>query len=381
MHFIQINKRIFKHTPFSVLLFVIMLSINCSSKLKNLEDLSFINLKEGFKISVYFEGIENARSMAIGKNGTLFVSSRKAGNVYAIVDSDHNNTGDKLILIASGLDMPNGVEFKDGDLYVAEVSRIIKYENIENRLDNLPSPVIVRDDYPTESHHGWKYIKFGPDGKLYVPVGAPCNICKSDDPIYASITSLDLETNERNIFCHGVRNTVGFAWHPETGDLWFTDNGRDWLGDDLPNDELNRAYQKGLHFGYPYCHAGDIPDPEYGDQFPCSDFIPPAQKLGPHVAGLGMIFYTGSMFPDEYKNQVLLAEHGSWNRSNPIGYKISLVKIENNTKAVSYETFADGWLQGTERLGRPVDIIQMEDGSILVSDDYSDRIYRITYGN
>jgi glucose/arabinose dehydrogenase len=277
--------------------------------------------------------------------------------------------------------MPNGVAFKDGDLYVAEVSRILKYSGIESKLANPPAPEIINDKYPTDTHHGWKYIAFGPDGKLYVPVGAPCNICESKDEVYASITRINPDGSGREIFASGVRNTVGFTWHPLTKELWFTDNGRDWLGDDIPPCELNRAPQSGLHFGYPYCHGGTIKDPEFGSKRPCADFIGPAQNLGPHTAPLGVKFYTGNMFPAAYKNQAFIAEHGSWNRDKKIGYRVSLVKIEDNTKATSYETFASGWLDDeTQKFwGRPVDVLVLNDGSMLVSDDQADVVYRISY--
>jgi glucose/arabinose dehydrogenase len=240
---------------------------------------------------------------------------------------------------------------------------------------------VLRDDYPTETHHGWKYIAFGPDGNLYVPVGAPCNICKSDDEIFASITSLSADGKQRKVFASGVRNTVGFTWHPITKELWFTDNGRDMLGDDTPPCELNRAPKEGMHFGYPYCHGGTISDPEFGSKRACTEFTKPAQNLGPHVAPLGLKFYTGTMFPEVYKNQLFIAEHGSWNRSKKIGYRVSLVKVKDNKEATSYETFASGWLdEATQKSwGRPVDVLVLADGSMLVSDDQANVVYRITY--
>jgi glucose/arabinose dehydrogenase len=239
----------------------------------------------------------------------------------------------------------------------------------------------VNDKYPTEGHHGWKYIAFGPDGKLYVPVGAPCNICLSDDAVYASVTRINADGSGREIFASGVRNSVGFAWHPETKEMWFTDNGRDMLGENSPPCELNRAPRAGLHFGYPFCHGGTIKDPEFGSKRPCGDFTVPAQNLGPHVAPLGLKFYTGNQFPAEYKNQLFIAEHGSWNRSKKIGYRVSLVKVKDNTTATSYETFASGWLdESTDNAwGRPVDVLVMADGSLLVSDDHAGVIYRIVY--
>jgi glucose/arabinose dehydrogenase len=279
--------------------------------------------------------------------------------------------------------MPNGVAFRDGNLYVAEVSRILRYDSIESKFSLPPDPVIVSDDYPTETHHGWKYIAFGPDGMLYVPVGAPCNICDPDDEIYASITRINVDGSGREVYAHGVRNTVGFTWHPTTKELWFTDNGRDMMGDDLPPCELNYAPKKDMHFGYPYCHAGSIQDPEFGKSKPCQDFIAPAQSLGAHVAPLGLKFCTGTMFPEQYRNNIFLAEHGSWNRSTKIGYRVSLVEIENSSKAVSYETFANGWLDEAEQKawGRPVDVLMLPDGSMLVSDDYANVVYRIYYQN
>jgi glucose/arabinose dehydrogenase len=241
------------------------------------------------------------------------------------------------------------------------------------------APELVYDQYPEKVHLGWIYFAFGPDGWLYIPVGAPCNICESKDDIFASITRLNVETLERQIVAHGIRNTVGFTWHPVTQHLWFTDNGGDWLGDDMPACELNHAPESGMHFGYPYCHQGDFPDPKLAKGRTCAEFTPPAQNLGPHVAPLGMEFYTGDMFPAEYKHQAFIAEHGSWNRSTPIGYRITLVRLDGVGKAISYEVFADGWLQGDKAWGRPVDLEHLPDGSLLVSDDYANVIYRISY--
>jgi glucose/arabinose dehydrogenase len=274
--------------------------------------------------------------------------------------------------------MPNGVALFNNDLYVSEVSRILKFPNIYQNYKSRPDFEVIYDQYPTDHHHGWKYIDFGPDGKLYVPVGAPCNICDSEDPVYASITRMNPDGSNVEIFAEGVRNTVGFDWHPETNVLWFTDNGRDYMGDNLPPDELNYAPEKGLNYGYPYCHGNDIPDPEFGKNKDCEKYTKPVQELGPHVAALGMIFYTGDMFPEKYKNQVFIAEHGSWNRSSKIGYRVMLVTLDGN-EALEYKPFAKGWLQGESVWGRPVDVAQMPDGSVLVSDDYANTIYRISY--
>lgn len=341
--------------------------------------LDSLNLPEGFKIHVYAEGVENARSMALSPKGTLFVGTRKK-SVYALVDTDGDSQIDQQYTIATGLNMPNGVAFKDGDLYVAEVSRILKYEDIDNHLENPPKPVVLNDSYPTESHHGWKFISFGPDGKLYVPVGAPCNICESEDEIYATITRINADGSGREIVQRGIRNTVGFTWHPDNKELWFTDNGRDMMGDNVPACELNHAPQDGMHFGYPYCHEGDVTDPEFGEKRACSEFTPPAQKLGPHVAPLGIEFYTGTMFPASYTKQILFAEHGSWNRSEKIGYRVMMATLEGN-KVTSYKPFIDGWLSEDKKdvWGRPVDLEFLPDGSMLVSDDYADAIYRVYY--
>ncbi len=340
--------------------------------------LSNIKLPPGFSISIYADGVPNARSLTLSPNGILFVGSRKAGNVYAVIDQDHDFKADEVITIARGLNMPNGVAFRDGDLYVAEVHRIIKFKDIEKKLLDPGPPQVINDTYPTDKWHGWKFIRIGPDNKLYVPVGAPCNVCEPEKPPYATITRLNLDGTGLEIFAKGVRNSVGFDWHPKTGELWFTDNGRDFMGDNLPPDELNHAPEPGLHFGFPYLHGKNISDPQYGPQAPSIDFIPPAQELGPHVASLGMRFYTGSMFPAEYKDHIFIAEHGSWNRSEPIGYRLTMVRLADS-KVQRYEIFAHGWLQKNRVLGRPVDIEIMEDGSLLVSDDYGDRIYRITY--
>jgi glucose/arabinose dehydrogenase len=340
-----------------------------------------IKLPQGFKIAPYAEGVTNARSMVLSPNGTLFVGTRDEGSVYALKDTDGDMKADKQYTIAKGLKMPNGVAFRDGALYVAEVSRIIRFDNIEANLDNPPALKVVYDKYPTETHHGWKYIAFGPDGKLYVPVGAPCNICKSKEEVFASMTRINADGTGMEVVQHGIRNSVGFAWHPQTKELWFTDNGRDMMGDEVPGCELNHATKDGMNFGYPYFHQGNVPDPEFGKGKKASDYTAPAQVLGPHVAALGMEFYTGKQFPAEYKNQVFIAEHGSWNRSKKIGYRIMMVTLDENQKATSYKPFAEGWLMAAEddAWGRPVDLEFLPDGSMLVSDDYANAIYRIYY--
>lgn len=339
--------------------------------------ISKIKLPPGFKITVFAENVKGARSMSKGTNGTLFVGSRDNDKVYALVDENNDFVSDKMYTVASGLNSPNGVAFKDGSLFIGEISRISRIDNIEKNLLNPPKPITVNDSYPTDAHHGWKFIRFGPDGKLYVPVGAPCNICDPKEP-YASITRINSDGTGREIFATGIRNTVGFDWNPKTKELWFTDNGRDLLGDDIPSDELNSAPKPGMHFGYPYIHGKSVIDPEFGKGKKPEDYTSAEYELGAHVASLGMRFYTGNQFPDEYKNQIFIAEHGSWNRTKRSGYRIVTVKVENG-KAVSSTVFASGWLQNEEVWGRPVDIEILHDGSILVSDDYANAIYRISY--
>jgi glucose/arabinose dehydrogenase len=341
--------------------------------------LNTIKLPAGFRIDVFAE-VPDARSMALSPSGVLYVGNKDKDKVYAVKDTNGDYKADKKWVVASGLNMPNGVAFHEGDLYIAEVSRISKLSGIESRLDNPPSLTVIKNDYPKETHHGWKYIAFGPDGKLYVPVGAPCNICEPRDEIYASITRINKDGSGREVYAKGIRNTVGFTWHPETKELWFTDNGRDSMGDDVPSCELNHAPRAGMHFGYPYCHEGSVKDTEYGNKRPCADFTPPADKLGAHVAPLGLKFYTGNMFPELYKNQLFVAEHGSWNRSKKSGYNVSLVKMSGG-KVSGHELFASGWLDdATQKVwGRPVDVLVLPDGSMLVSDDRANVIYRISY--
>lgn len=343
------------------------------------ERLDRIALPPGFEITLYADGVPDARSLALGANGTVFVGSRRAGTVYAVVDRDRDRTADAVHTIAAGLFMPNGVAFRDGALYVAEVNRILRFDDVEARLGDPPAPVVVHDGLPDDTWHGWKYLRFGPDDRLYVPVGAPCNVCTRRADRYATILRMQPNGIAAEVFARGVRNTVGFDWHPETGEMWFTDNGRDWLGDDAPPCELNRASAAGLHFGFPYCHGADISDPDFGRQRTCDTFTAPAQDLGPHVAPLGMRFYTGDTFPAAYRHQIFIAEHGSWNRSTPLGYRITLVRLRDG-RAAGYEVFAEGWLGEDGRAwGRPVDLLVMPDGALLVSDDRAGAVYRIAY--
>jgi glucose/arabinose dehydrogenase len=356
----------------------------CKPKKEDIEPtdprLADIHLPAGFHISYFAENVDSARSMTLGDKGTVFVGSKNTSKVYALVDTDHDGKADKKYVIADGMAMPNGVAFYKGSLYIAEVTKVWRLDNIEDHLSDPPQPVLVFDKLPGNFTHGWKYIAFGPDGKLYIPIGMPCNVCDSntEDARFGTITRINPDGSGFEIYAKGIRNTVGFAWHPQTKELWFTENGRDEMGDNTPPDELNRAPQAGMDFGFPYCHGGDIPDPVYGSQHNCSEFTPPVAKLGPHVAALGMKFYTGNMFPIGYRNNIFIAEHGSWNRTDPIGYRIMMVRLNGN-ESVSYEVFADGWLKNGKRSGRPVDILQLNDGSLLVSDDYAACIYRITF--
>ncbi len=342
------------------------------------ERLRDIKLPPGFHISVYAKEIEGARSLARGKRGTLFIGSRSEGNVYAVIDTDGDFHADKRFIIARGLNNPNGVAFRNGSLYVAEINRILRYDNIEDNLKNPPPPVVINDSFPRDTHHGWKFIRFGPDGYLYVPVGAPCNICEPTDPRYASIIRMREDGSGLEIFARGVRNTVGFDWHPKRKRLFFTDNGRDWMGNNQPPDELNMASRKGMHFGFPYCHGEKIRDPKFGRKQGCTKSTPPIMELGAHVAALGMRFYTGKQFPQAYSDQIFIAEHGSWNRFPPSGYRITMVRFLPG-ELPSYHVFAEGWLKGVKAWGRPVDIEIIPDGSMLVSDDKADAVYRIWY--
>ncbi|MGM0428221.1 MAG: PQQ-dependent sugar dehydrogenase [Thermodesulfobacteriota bacterium] len=363
-----------------LMMFQVTLVLRCTPAIPEGDmDLRRINLPQGFKIDLYAGKVPGARSMALGDKNTVFVGSRDPGKVYALVDEDSDGKSDKTYVIARGLNNPNGVAYFEEDLYVAEISRVIRFDKILDHLADPPKPVVVNDQFPRDSHHGWKYIAFGPDRKLYVPIGAPCNVCLKENPKYASIMRMNADGSDLEIFAQGIRNTVGFDWHPVSGVLWFTDNGRDWMGDNRPPDILARAPQPGMHFGFPFCHAGYIPDPKFGDRRTCEEFAQPSMKLGPHVAALGMKFYTGRQFPDAFHNDVFIAEHGSWNRTVPIGYRVTRVQVKGN-RAVSYNVFADGWLQGSNAFGRPVDILIMPDGAMLVSDDRAGVIYRICYG-
>ena len=343
-------------------------------------DLYFLNIPDQYSMQVYADDVENARQLALSENGTLFIGTRQK-SVYAVRDTDGDLRADEKFTIVSGLNMPNGVALKNGDLYVAEVSRILKFKDVEENLSDNMDFEVVYDDYPTDRHHGWKFIDFGPDGKLYVPVGAPCNICKSEDDIFASITRMNDDGSELEIVQEGIRNTVGFNWHPETNQLWFTDNGGDNLGDNMPGDELNFAPTDGMHFGYPYCHQGNYKDPTYGNERNCNQFTAPVEVLGPHVAALGFEFSNATQFPENMNNKVIIAEHGSWNRTTPIGYRITTVDITADGEGENYSVWIDGFRDNEKDkvFGRPVDLEWMPDGSLLISDDHAGKVYRLIF--
>ncbi len=348
-------------------------------------DLRSLRLPAGFQIEVLTDAVPNARQMALGAfkdgKGVLYVGSMGEGKVYAVELDQGRATA--VHTIASGLQMPVGVAWRDGQLFVSAVSKILRFDGIDGSLRNPPTAVTVSSGFPTDTHHGWKFIAFGPDGLLYVPVGAPCNICEPGAR-YANIQRMKPDGSGLETVASGVRNSVGFDWNPRDRSLWFTDNGRDQLGDDVPSDELNHVEKTGQHFGYPYCHQGDLPDPEFGDKRPCADFVAPVAKLGPHVAALGMRFYTGQQFPAAYRNNIFIAQHGSWNRSAKIGYRVVRVMLDAQGKLLGQETFVDGWLgkdaAGKETVsGRPVDVLTLPDGSLLISDDRAGVIYRVRY--
>lgn len=337
-----------------------------------------IRLPAGFKISVYADGVDDARSLAAAPDGTVYVGTSRAGKVYALVDNIGDHHADEVITVAEGLNGPNGVAVHQGALFVAETSRVLRFADIAQQLRRQPHYQVIYDKLPGESWHGWRYARFGPDGKLYIAVGAPCNVCVRDRNRYGVILRMNADGSDVEPYARGIRNSVGFDWDPRTHVLWFTDNGRDNLGDDKPPDELNRAPRAGLDFGFPYCHGGDLPDPKFGSGASCEKFTAPVLKLDPHGAALGMRFYTGGRFPARYRNGIFIAQHGSWNRSEPIGYRVLFVPIKDDRPQPA-EAFAEGWLQNGRAWGRPVDVLVMPDGALLVSDDRAGVVYRIAY--
>jgi glucose/arabinose dehydrogenase len=335
-----------------------------------------LKLPPGFNIEVYAGGMANARSMAEGDKGTVFVGTRLVGKVYAVANKDGNRSVKTLY---SDLYRPNGIAFKNGTLYIAELSKVSKIDKVEDNLDNPPKPTMIYDNLPKDEAHGWKFIAIGPDNKLYVPVGQPGNNVLHSDA-HGQIRRINLDGSGAEVIARGVRNTVGFDWNPETKQLYFTDNGRDWMSEDVPEDELNRVTKVGEHFGAPYCLQGNIVDPEFGWGKSCSDYTAPVGLLGPHSASLGMRFYTGNMFPKSYKNAIIIARRGSWNRSKKVGGDVVVVKLNKDGTMKSMEPLITGFLENNNYIGRPVDVMQLKDGSLLVSDDWNGAVYRVTYG-
>lgn len=337
--------------------------------------LQHLQMPKGFKVEVFAE-LTNPRQLARSDSGVIYAGSRRAGNLYAIVDANNDYQADEVIEVDNDLSLPTGIAFADGDLYVGAIENLFVYRDIDNNFRNSPKREVFYNQLPDKRHHGWKYLAFGPDDKLYFNIGAPCNVCLEENPWFSTIMSIDLKDKSPEIYAHGVRNSVGFTWHPETDDLWFTDNGRDLMGDEIPPCEVNRASEPGLHFGFPHVHGNDVPDPEFAK--PGFQFEKPVTELGAHTAPLGLKFYTGNMFPKAYRGKILVAEHGSWNRTpeaGHVGYRITMVDPETGEAT----TFIDGWLQDNVAWGRPVDILNLPDGSILISDDHGNVVYRVSY--
>lgn len=335
-----------------------------------------LSVPDGFKVETWASEILDARMIREGDKGTIFVSSLFVANkVYAIVDRGDRR---EVKVVLDDTPLPNGLEFRDGSLYVATAKQILRLDDIENRLDDPPKPVVVYDGFPPSSQHGWKVLRFGPDGKLYAPIGAPCNICAPDDR-HARIIRMNPDGAGVETVATGVRNSVGFDFDPRTGDLWFTDNQRDWISDDMPLDELNHVTRPGRqNFGFPYCHSGLMIDPDFGGARSCSEFTRPAALLGAHAAPLGMRFYTGRSFPEKYRGAIFIARHGPWNRALKEA-DVAVAYLNDAREVVTVEPFLTGFVQDNDYVGRPVDVHVMKDGSLLVSDDHNGALYRVSY--
>ncbi len=357
--------------------FLLVLGLTFSGALGAAELPAGLVLPVGFQLESYAPDVPNARQLALGSGGTVFVGSRRAGKVYALSDVDGDQRAERVRVIASELQLPSGIAFHDGDLYIGAVSRILVLRDIERHLDQPPKPEVITDRLPDKTHHGWKFLGFGPDGRLYVPIGAPCNICLPG-PQFARIISMKPDGSDWREVAAGVRNTVGFDWQPGSGELWFTDNGRDLLGDDVPADELNRVTRPGQHFGYPYCHQGDLLDPGFGRGKSCADYVSPVLKLGAHVAALGLRFYTGTMFPERLRGAAIIAEHGSWNRSKKSGYRVLAVRLDG-ARVLGEDVLVDGFQLDEVARGRPADVLVMPDGAVLIADDHAGAVYRLSY--
>jgi glucose/arabinose dehydrogenase len=336
-----------------------------------------LKLPKGFNLEVYAAGLTNARSLRVDDRGNIYVSTRLLDRIYAITDK---NGKKEVKTIATGLNSPNGIALHNGTLYIAEINRISKIDNVADALDNPPKPTVIYDDLPSDAPHGWKFLTVGPDNKLYFNIGAPCNICMPSDR-HAQIRRINLDGSGVEVVARGIRQVVGMDWHPTMKVLYFTENQRDWLSEDQPQDKLNRLLHPGQdNFGFPYCDGGDIPDAQFGWGHSCGEFTKPVAQLGPHTAPLGMRFYTGKMFPKEYRNAIFVVRHGSWNRSKKIGGDIVIARLNQDGTVKSIEPFVTGFIQDDKYVGRPVDIEWLKDGSMLLSDDYNGAVYRITYG-
>lgn len=360
-----------------IYLFLFLLLCHASAALAQNLPLQSLKFPPGFNITIYAYPVPGARQMTLGSKDIVFVGSL-SGFVYAIVPDAKSPHGTRVVTIAQGLNAPNGVAFLDGNLYVAEIGRILRFDDIENHLANPPKPVVITENLPKEAHHGFRFIRFGPDGKLYIGIGMPCNVCLQKDPRFGTIMRMNKDGSHFEIYAKGLRNTVGFDWDPRTQKIWFTDNGRDYMGDDLPPDKLNYAPVQGLDFGFPYYDGKNLPDPIYGKLRKQNGITPPTYELPAHVAALGMSFYTGEMFPENYRNQIFIAEHGSWNRSKKVGYQIVVADVDGG-RVKSVKPLVTGWLQGESVWGRPVDTLVMPDGSLLISDDFAGVIYRLKF--
>lgn len=356
-----------------------MLGVLTTACLAQDVDLDSLRLPDGFSISVYAV-VSAPRQMALGADNVVFVGSNRGGRVTAVIDQDGDGTADQVITIAEDLNAPNGVAYHQGNLYIGEIDRISKISNVDSRLTGPQATETVNDSLPDRRHHGLKFLQIGPDNKLYLPIGAPCNVCEEEE-IFAGLHRMNLDGSGMEKIANGIRNSVGFDWHPRSSELWFTDNGRDMLGDDIPAGEINRITSVDQHFGFPYIHQGDLPDPDFGTGKSAADYTPPVYKLGAHVAPLGMMFYRGDSFPSEYSNTILVAEHGSWNRRQKSGYRVMMGRLSaDNSSITEYTPFVEGWLEGQVNWGRPVDVLNMPDGSVLISDDLAGVIYRVSYG-
>ncbi|MGG5811404.1 PQQ-dependent sugar dehydrogenase [Falsiroseomonas sp. CW058] len=340
-----------------------------------------LRLPDGFRAEVFAHGIPGARMMTEGPGGTIFVGTRTIGRVYAVSPNPDGTTRTRIV--AQGLAQPNGVAMVGDSLYVMAINRVLRFDGIEARLDNPPAPADLTAAFnlPPDQHHGWKFLTLGPDGRLYTNVGVPCNICEFDRDRFALLVSFNPDGSDRRIEARGIRNSVGMGHHPVTRELWATNNARDWLDNDLPEDSLHRIRRSGEDHGFPYC-VGSFADPGAHARRDCAEFDQPAALLGPHTAALGMRFYTGAMFPEAYRNAIFIARRGSWNRERLSGFDVVVAKLDAQGNVTGIEPFMTGWRDDANQrfLGRPVDVHVMRDGSLLVADEQLGAIYRVTYG-